>query len=63
MLLSFAKVMEKTKSIIKENRHGRHSGLDPESRGFVGKFWIPAFAGMTNIDCGFSITYAIINNP
>jgi hypothetical protein len=36
-----------TKTVI-SNASCCHSGLDPESRDFSIKLWIPAFAGMTN---------------
>ncbi|MDO8443117.1 MAG: hypothetical protein Q7S81_02580 [bacterium] len=32
----------------KQSTHICHSGLDPESRDYELKTWIPAFAGMTN---------------
>jgi hypothetical protein len=37
-VLIFVKIMENTKSIIEEDQHTRHSGLDPESRGFLKDF-------------------------
>jgi len=38
----------------------RHSGLDPESRGIPSclKYWIPAFAGMTN-----TTIYVVVRQP
>jgi putative endonuclease len=44
-LLIFAKIMEHTPSIIKEDQQARHSGLDPESRGFYPDFLDSRFRG------------------